>query len=115
MERVLIIEDNKSIRFFISEYLIEAGYEVKEAQDGEEGIELLKDDNNFKAVITDIRMPKKDGNEVAAYMRHSLKSKAIPVVAITGFIDDANRELFDCLLVKPFKMKALLKVIDSFQ
>ncbi len=115
MERVLIIDDNKAIRYFISEYLVNAGYEVKEAQDGEEGIDLLKNDDNFKVVITDIRMPKKDGNEVAKYIRNSYKSKDIPVLAITGYSDEADRELFTCLFEKPFKIKDLLEVINSFK
>lgn len=115
MERVLVIDDDGAIRQFISGFLVEAGYEVELAQDGEEGIELLKKDSDFKVVITDIRMPRKDGNEVAKYVKHSLKEKDIPVVAITGYMDDAETELFHCMFEKPFKMKALIEVIDSFQ
>ena len=115
MERILIIDDDKAIRYLISEYLVNAGYEVKEAKDGEEGIDLLKNDDNFKVVITDIRMPKKDGNEVAKYIRNSYKPKDIPVLAITGYSDEADRELFTCIFEKPFKMKDLFEVINSLQ
>ena len=115
MERILVIDDDKAIRYFVSEYLIEAGYEVKEAEDGEKGIEILKHDHEFKVVITDIRMPNKDGNEVAKYVRHSSELKDIPVVAITGYAEEADRELFTCLFEKPFRMKDLLEVIRSLQ
>ena len=98
---VLIIDDDKAIRYFISEYLINAGYEVKEAQDGEEGIDLLKNDDKFKVVITDIRMPKKDGNEVAKYIRNSYKSKDIPVFLLTNGLEFELFKIFKWSEVDP--------------
>ena len=114
MESVLLIDDDFAIRQLVSDFLIEAGYDVKEAQDGEDGIEMLKKNPTLKAVITDIRMPKKNGNEVARYLRDSLKRKDIPIVAITGYIDEAEKDLFTHLFEKPFKMKDLVELINSF-
>ena len=115
MEQILVIDDDRAICEFISKTLSHVGYQVKVAYDGGEGIGLLEDCTQFKAVITDIRMPKKDGNEVAKYIRNSYKSKDIPVLAITGYSDEADRELFTCIFEKPFKMKDLLEMINSFQ
>jgi CheY-like chemotaxis protein len=89
------------------------GYDVEIAHSGRKGIELLKKDNNFKLVITDIRMPGMNGNEMAEYIRKSNLLKDVPIVAITGFDDDIDVESFNYLLRKPFKMKALIDVIKS--
>ena len=113
--RILVIDDDKNIRYFISGYLVTAGYEVIEAQDGQEGIDVLKADDDIHMVITDIRMPDKDGNDVVRYVRQSYTSKNIPVVAITGYPDDAEGDLFTRLFEKPFKMKDLVKVMKSFE
>ena len=115
MESILVIDDEEAIRYMIHSYLVEAGYEVKEAKNGEEGIDLIKNDDSFKMVITDIRMPKKDGNEVAKYIRSSYKLKKIPIVGITGYPDEVDNKLFNHIFVKPFKMEKLLEVINSFQ
>jgi CheY-like chemotaxis protein len=55
-------------------------------------------------VISDIRMPNMDGNEVARYIRNSDKS-ATPLIAITGFPEEVQPEMFDYSLIKPFSIK----------
>jgi chemosensory pili system protein ChpA (sensor histidine kinase/response regulator) len=113
MDQILLIDDDDTILKGVSKMLGHLGYEVKVARDGEEGIALFKNCSPLKAVITDIRMPKKDGNQVAKYIRDSDKIGEIPIVAITGFVDDVEREFFDVILEKPFKVKDLIPVIDS--
>ena len=70
--------------------------------------------DKIRVVVTDIRMPNKDGNDVARYVRESLRKRYIPVIAITGYIDEAESELFTHLFEKPFKIKELVDVIKSF-
>jgi len=86
---ILVIDDQSSIRTILAMVLKDLGHEVKLAQDGQKGIELLNGPNEFDLVITDINMPNKDGNEVARYIRSSHKSK-MPVIAITGFPEEAE-------------------------
>ena len=115
MEQILIIDDDDSIVDLMNRVLTHSGYRVKIARDGDEGIHILKNTHDYKLVITDIRMPRKDGNSVAKYVKSSAKLSDTPVVAITGFVDDVQRELFDVVLEKPFKVKDLIKVIKFFQ
>jgi len=115
MAHILVIDDDHAICSFISKILCHLGYEVKVAHNGEEGIELFKKYDYFQMVITDIRMPRKDGNSVAKYIRSSAKSYDTPVLAITGFLNDVQRDLFDIVLEKPFKTKDLINVINFFQ
>ena len=59
-ERVMVVDDEESIREWLSIALKKQGYEVKCAENGEEALKLYKKDK-YDAIITDIRMPKLDG------------------------------------------------------
>lgn len=63
MSKILIIDDEKSIRNTLKEILEYEKYEIDEAKDGEEGLEKLKS-GNFDVALCDIKMPKMDGIEV---------------------------------------------------
>jgi CheY-like chemotaxis protein len=113
MASVLVIDDQKAIRTVLAMVLEELGHEVELAENGEQGIELLKGSSNFDLVITDIKMPNKDGNEVVRHIRTSQRPST-PVVAITGFPDDVDTELFDYTIIKPFKLEKLRTIVDRF-
>jgi DNA-binding NtrC family response regulator len=63
MTKILIIDDEKSIRSTLREILEYEKYQVEEAEDGEIGLDLLKN-NNFDVALCDVKMPKMDGLEV---------------------------------------------------
>lgn len=113
MALILVIDDQKSIRTVIALVLKDFGHEVELAEDGQQGIELLKGLRDFDMVITDIKMPNKDGNEVARHIRKSDKA-SVPVVAITAFPDEAEMELFDYTITKPFMLENLRDVVTRF-
>jgi CheY-like chemotaxis protein len=115
MEQILVIDDDDSVSGFMDKVLTHSGYQVIVARDGEEGIDILKNVHNCRLVITDIRMPRKDGNSVAKYVKSSAIRNDTHMVAITGFVDDVERDLFDVVLEKPFKVKDILNVIKFFQ
>jgi CheY-like chemotaxis protein len=113
MALILVIDDQKSIRTIIAMVLKTFGHEVELAEDGKQGIELLNGPSEFDLVITDINMPNKDGNEVARYIRSSHRS-TIPVIAITGFPEEAEIELFNHSIIKPFKLDNLRETVARF-
>jgi len=113
MALILVIDDQKNIRTIIAMVLEDLGHEIELAADGQKGIELLKGLSDFDLVITDIKMPNKDGNEVARHIRSSHRS-SIPVVAITGFPEEAEIELFDDTITKPFKLEKLRETVARF-
>ena len=114
MADILVIEDDPEVCRTLFNVLVHSGHRVEVAYDGDKGIELFKERGLFSMVITDIRMLRKDGNEVARYIRNSAEKKDTPVVAITGYLDDVERDLFNLVLEKPFKMADVIKIIDSF-
>ena len=114
MQRILLIEDDRSIRTIIAMQLRILGYQVEVADDGEKGIELYTRFGNFDLVITDIRMPRKDGNDVAKHIRSSERSET-PIIAITAYKDEVQTDLFNISIIKPFRNEDLIKIIRSFE
>ena len=114
MQRILLIEDDWSIRTIIALLLRDLGHQVEVAEDGEKGIELFTRVGNFDLVITDIRMPRRDGNEVAKRIRSSERSET-PIAAITSYSDEVQEGIFDFSLLKPFRNEELVTIIRSLE
>jgi len=110
MRRILLIEDDRSIRTIIALQLTLLGYQVEVAEDGQKGVELFTKSGNFDLVITDIRMPRKDGNDVAKQIRRSEQAE-IPVIAITAYKDEVQTALFNSSIIKPFRIQDLISII----
>lgn len=81
MARILVIEDDDQVRQLLHERLTKAGYDVALASDGEEGIQLFRE-QPADVVITDIFMPRKDGVEAIRELRHDFPDAKI--IAMTG-------------------------------
>ncbi|MBW1802718.1 MAG: response regulator [Deltaproteobacteria bacterium] len=113
MAKILVIDDDHHILDLLNLILTRSGYDVKTANSGLEGIQLLNGRHCFSLVITDIRMPGADGNQVARSIKTHQKKNDIPVIAISAYPDDAERELFHSILQKPFKIKDLIEMVDS--
>ncbi len=113
MDTILVIEDKESMRAMLKQTLEGEGYEVVTAQDGAEGIKKLADER-IGLVLTDLKLPKKDGFEVlrAAKQDDSL----LPVIVMTayGTIETAVKAVkegaYD-FLTKPFDTEHLLVLI----
>jgi len=114
MKRVLLIEDDTAIAEPISLFLGRAGHRVKLAYDGQQGINFLMEKEGFDVVVTDIRLPKISGNVVARYIRDSFPRKSeIQVVAIAGYVDEVEKDLYDWVLVKPFNLRDLAQLVEA--
>lgn len=83
-KNILVIDDSASIRKFIRMLLEEENYNVYEACDGEEGIQVFKKCGNIDLVITDIYMPQKSGMEVVIELEKEYKNIKIIVLSDGG-------------------------------
>ncbi len=112
---ILLIDDDDSLRRVIEYSLVEAGYQVRAAGSGEEGLRLFEKDP-FDAVITDINMPGMNGMEVLAKVR--ARDSVLPVIIITayGTIESAvsamKQGAFD-YITKPFNRDELRMTLDK--
>ena len=114
MPEVLVIDDHNEILNILRFILIKMGYEVKIARDGKEGIEVFDSERNLDLVITDIRMPRMDGNAVARHIRNSDRPD-IPIIAVSGFANEVENGMFNFLITKPFGIQDLSEVIEKIK
>ena len=117
--RVLVIDDEPSIRGPIRRCLLQAGLEVIEAADGEEAVAVLHEGDNalmIDAILCDIRMPKIEGTDLIPYFRGQYPS--IPIIVLTGYPDiELAIRLMKAgvrdYLVKPATKQELLKALKN--
>jgi DNA-binding NtrC family response regulator len=110
MKKVLIVDDEKEFRTYLSEALAGAGYETQAAASGREAVDLASD-GDFDVVLLDLIMPKMSGSDVLVELRRvSPRSRVIMITAfasIENAVDAIRRGAID-YLSKPFKIDELL-------
>jgi CheY-like chemotaxis protein len=115
--QILVIEDDVEVRKMISRILNDEGYQIFEANNGKQGLELLATTTNVELVITDIIMPEKDGIETIRELKQNYP--AIKILAISGggkvnaqnYLNIAKVMRVNSILSKPFTKSELLEAI----
>ena len=113
MIRVLVAEDNAVNRELLRELLEVRGYEVAEACDGQEALQMVEQ-SRPDILLLDLGMPKLDGFGVVRHIRASPGLADLPVLAVTAYAMRGDREEvlragFDGYLSKPIDAAALTK------
>ena len=107
--RLLIIEDELPMRTALAQTMTAAGYHVRTATDGEEGLELACREP-FDLLLLDVMMPGLDGYEVCRNLRQRGREMPILMLTAKGMVDDRVEGLecgADDYLVKPFSLREL--------
>ncbi len=115
MEKILIADDEPLIRHFLRDALVKQGYEVFLAEDGEKAIQLLHKES-FDLILTDVKMPKKDGLEVLKIAKKENSSSLVIVMTAYGSIENAVEAMrLGALhyLIKPFSIEALEALLQK--
>ncbi len=122
MARILIIDDDVTVRQAIRRILEKVGYEVVEASDGEEGMRLFYE-NPADLVITDIFMPGKEGLETIMELQGKFPNVKIIAISGGGKTDLSKSLKTDFLMMaeqlgarsleKPFELEELLKMVQE--
>lgn len=115
--RILVVEDESTIRQSIVEFLSIQGYEVFDTDDGYEGIEMAQQ-HQPNVIISDINMPQMDGYNVLTAIQQNPKLATIPFIFITALADRNDRRLgmelgADDYIVKPFTFDELMQAIKT--
>jgi two-component system response regulator (stage 0 sporulation protein F) len=116
--RILIIDDQDSLRAMLRLVLERANYDVEEARNGQEGLQSLET-ATYDLIITDILMPGVKGPEVITELRH--KAPAGKIIAMSGGGQTGNVNLLDLaaelgacrVLRKPFDLHELLAIVKE--
>ena len=112
--KILVVDDEIRIRKLVRDFLVKQNYEVLEAGDGEEALDLFYQDKGIALIILDVMMPKMNGYQVCREIR---ESSSVPVIMLTAKAEE-NDELngFECgadeYIAKPFSPKILVARVD---
>jgi DNA-binding response OmpR family regulator len=87
MPKILVVDDEETLRVVLSAELKGEGYQVTSAADGQEAIHHLAT-NQFDLILLDIKMPNMDGYEVLKFVKE--RYKTTKVIMLTGFADIKN-------------------------
>ncbi len=117
MKRILVVEDNEKNMYLISFILKKNNYEVIEARNGEQGIELaIKEKPDL--IIMDIQLPGIDGLESTKRIKESEEASRIPIIALTSYAMTGDREKalntgFTEYIEKPINFKNFIEDIEK--
>ncbi|MDO8877533.1 MAG: response regulator [Pseudolabrys sp.] len=116
-KRILTIDDSKTMRDMLMLTLVEAGFDVVQAVDGQDGLEVLgKEKEQIDVIITDINMPRMDGYEVIRNLRRDPAHKSTPILVLTTESDADKKNLARDAgatgwMVKPFDPERLVATV----
>lgn len=120
-KRLLLVEDNDLNREIAIDILKEAGFEVEEARDGREAIDMIKryGEEYYDFVLMDIRMPVMDGYEATKYIRGFCSKRHIPIIALSAnaFEEDRAKSIkvgMDDHVAKPIEIGKLKSTLARF-
>ena len=113
--KILGVEDESRMRKLVRDFLVKNNYEVVEAADGEEALDLFFEINDIDLVILDVMMPKMDGWQVCREIRAYSKA---PIIMLTAKSDERDELLgfelgVDEYISKPFTPKILVARVEA--
>ena len=117
MERlkILVVDDESRMRKLVRDFLVRQDYEVLEAGDGEEALDIFYKEKNIALIILDVMMPKMNGWQVCREIR---KYSKVPIIMLTAkSSEDDELTGFECgadeYISKPFSPKILVARVDA--
>ena len=117
MAKILIIDDNLSVRELMSTVLTKKGYEVVQAGNGADGIQLAQSQLPH-LIISDVNMSHGDGYAILALLRNDAATASIPFILMTGHANEVGmkrgiQEGASDYLAKPFTMQELVTTVEN--
>jgi two-component system chemotaxis response regulator CheY len=116
-KRILTIDDSKTMRDMLRFTLVDAGYDVLQAVDGQDGLDVLRKER-VDVVITDINMPKLDGYGVIRHLRADSGYDDTPILVLSTECDQKTKDIgrdagATGWLVKPFDPDQLVEIVKQ--
>ena len=116
-ELILVVEDNDKNRKLVRDVLKYKGYDVIEAETGEEGVRLAME-RLPRLILMDIQLPGIDGIEALRQLRAHDTTRGIPIIAVTAsaLVRDRQKIMaagFDGYQAKPLNVKAFIAAVDA--
>ena len=113
--KILVVDDEQRMRKLVKDFLIKKNFEVLEAGDGEEAVEIFFENKDIALLILDVMMPKMDGWEVCREIR---QYSEVPIIMLTAKGEEKDELLgfdlgVDEYISKPFSPKILVARVEA--
>ena len=113
--KVLVVDDESRMRKLVKDFLVKKDFEVLEAADGQEAVDIFFADKDIDLIILDVMMPKMDGWQVCKEIRQYSK---VPIIMLTAKSDERDELLgfdlgVDEYISKPFSPKILVARVEA--
>ena len=113
--KILVVDDESRMRKLVKDFLEREGFEVLEAGDGMEAMEIFYEEKEIALIILDVMMPKMNGWEVCREIRESSK---VPIIMLTAKSDESDELMgfelgVDEYISKPFSPKILVARVEA--
>lgn len=113
--KILVVDDESRMRKLVHDFLAKNNYEVLEAEDGEQAVDLFFEKNDIDLIILDVMMPKMDGWQVCKEIR---QYSSVPIIMLTAKSDERDELLgfelgVDEYISKPFSPKILVARVEA--
>lgn len=113
--KILVVDDESRMRKLVKDFLKRQDYEVLEAGDGEEALDVFYGDKDISLIILDVMMPKMNGWEVCKEVRENSK---VPIIMLTAKGDESDELMgfelgVDEYISKPFSPKILVARVEA--
>lgn len=115
--KILLIDDSATSRMIMKRCLIIAGFrdvEYYEAEDGLDALTFFEEGNIVDLIITDLNMPRMDGNNLIKKLKANFKTKDIPIIIISSIGNEINNEELNKMGIKGVIQKPLspIKIVN---
>lgn len=113
--KILVVDDESRMRKLVKDFLTKKNFQVLEAANGEEAMDIFYDEKDIALIILDVMMPKMDGWEVCREIR---KNSKVPIIMLTARSDERDELLgfelgVDEYISKPFSPKILVARVEA--
>lgn len=113
--KILVVDDESRMRKLVRDFLVRQDFDVLEAGDGEEALDLFYKDKSIALIILDVMMPKMNGWEVCREVRETSK---VPIIMLTAKSDESDELMgfdlgVDEYISKPFSPKILVARVEA--
>ena len=113
--KILVVDDEDRMRKLVRDFLVRKQYEVVEAANGEEAVDVFVESNDIDLIILDVMMPKMDGWEACREIR---KISKVPIIMLTAKSEESDELLgfelgVDEYISKPFSPRILVARVDA--
>ena len=113
--KILVVDDESRMRKLVKDFLEKSNYDVVEAEDGAQAVDIFFEQNDIALIILDVMMPKMDGWQVCREIREYSK---VPIIMLTAKSDERDELLgfelgVDEYISKPFSPKILVARVEA--